>query len=499
MIGGEAAEGLPEEGVTGGPRGAAAPLRHESLLLAVAFAALGVLVLLIPVVPHVGAMAMTGVLVAIATAFAFARQGRGQLDWFEVFLPFSFIYVVYFGIGTLHSLFNPEDLFSVSLRSYLEPALALAVVGFVAFTLGYVFLFARTIPSPLSSWGPRGLAAYMLPGLIGFTGELASVAQGKLLRSGAGLSGVVSTVQQFEPLFFVSWYLVWADVFGGRISRGRRLFLLALFLPMAGATLYLKIGTKLTALTLAGVPIIAFWYARRRLPIKSIVALLVVVVFVVFPIYNNFRIQRQDLGTTERLDRTLRVTREWDSNKFMEQSLGSMLRRMAIVTSVAAIIRDTGRWVEFKKGETLMLAPISVLIPRVIWPEKPEIHVGREFGVTFRLVNAIDRETQIAPSFVGEFYWNFHVPGVLVGMFLLGGLYRWVYQRYSAGASGSSFGRAMYAGLLIILLQFEGNVAVLIGALVKTLAITIATVLFLRRIGVIESLESSGADPAPGI
>lgn len=65
-------------------------------------------------------------------------------------------------------------------------------------------------------------------------------------------------------------------------------------------------------------------------------------------------------------------------------------------------------------------------IPRAWWPEKPwtfDVEIGQ-------MVQGV--RTGIPPSMVGELYLNFHVPGIIVGMFLFGAGCRWVYRRLLA-------------------------------------------------------------------
>ena len=236
----------------------------------------------------------------------------------------------------------------------------------------------------------------------------------------------------------------------------------------------------------------AYYEVKRKLPVKTVLIVGMFFVFVIFPMYNTYRQVDRNLDTTRRLDQVVSLTRNWDSDKYLDASLFAFLQRMTVVTSVAAIVSETGRWVDYRYGDTLLLAPIGLLIPRFLWPEKPDISIGREFGATFRLKNAFDQETEISPSMVGEFYWNFSIPGVIVGMWLLGMGYRWYYQRYGAGSGFDPIRKAVYATLLPTALLFEGNVAVIIGGLVKVLVILVVFLFLARRMGWVEDASAAG-------
>jgi len=242
-------------------------------------------------------------------------------------------------------------------------------------------------------------------------------------------------------------------------------------------------GRKTVAILVMGLPAMAFYEVHRRLPRKAVLATLLVSVFVIFPIYNAFKLQSQALDTGRRLDRTLTAAAGWDSNAYLDHSLGAFMSRMTIVTSVAAIVCDTGRWVDYKYGETLFLAPIGLFIPRIVWPDKPDISIGREFGHTFRFIHPLDRETEVAPSIVGDFYWNFGVVGVVLGMPLMGAAYRWYYRRYGEGSGFDPIRKAIYATLLPTVLLFEANVAIITAGAVKVLAILVVFLIVARRLG----------------
>ena len=55
---------------------------------------------------------------------------------------------------------------------------------------------------------------------------------------------------------------------------------------------YLFVSNKSMFLTLVGVPIIARWYARRRMPWLPVALLIPLMLFVIFPFYNTYRITR---------------------------------------------------------------------------------------------------------------------------------------------------------------------------------------------------------------
>ncbi len=80
---------------------------------------------------------------------------------------------------------------------------------------------------------------------------------------------------------------------------------------------------------------------------------------------------------------------------------------------------------EFQYGKTIAIWAIAP-IPRAIYPSKPLIHSGPIIGTTIYGT----KTSGVPPGLIGEMYWNFHLAGVIVGMFILGLLLRAMYEVY---------------------------------------------------------------------
>jgi hypothetical protein len=90
------------------------------------------------------------------------------------------------------------------------------------------------------------------------------------------------------------------------------------------------------------------------------------------------------------------------------------------------IVARTGADVKYQNGHTLVPL-LGVFIPRLIWPTKPDVQTGRVINKEFNLSDQED--TYISPSHLGELYWNFGWPGVVLGMPLIGLLLGYVGKR----------------------------------------------------------------------
>jgi hypothetical protein len=97
--------------------------------------------------------------------------------------------------------------------------------------------------------------------------------------------------------------------------------------------------------------------------------------------------------------------------------------RSANLDLLADVVRQTGSTVPFWGGETY-LSLVGFAVPRFIWPSKPTKTLGQDFGHRYGYLDSWDTWTSINLPFLVEFYANFGEIGVLVGMVIVGVLYR---------------------------------------------------------------------------
>jgi O-antigen polysaccharide polymerase Wzy len=209
-------------------------------------------------------------------------------------------------------------------------------------------------------------------------------------------------------------------------------------------------------------------YVDGKLPRGWLIAGALFVVFV-FPVFQSYRnLVRGEHGVTsvqalENLAAT--IQKAIDAENKVEAGFGgtafkgqAFWERSSLKQSVEIIVRRIGVDKPFEMGETL--TPIAAaFIPKLLWPDKPSIAAGQVFNKEFHVSEVAD--TFISPSHVGELYWNFGWPGVIVGSLLIGLL---------LGAVGSRCGaypRLSLTRLLVMVLTIyafalgsEGSIAV---------------------------------------
>jgi hypothetical protein len=466
--------------------------KHRMLAAGIVCLAAACAATLVPLVPHPGTILLASLLPGMTLMYLGLRGRDGSFDYAEAVLLYGILYSLYFGVGAIFLKFNPERLTSLSLYNYLDPALALAVVGYVALLAGYGFTFRHVRPPRWANLEPRGVIVYVLFGGMGLAGFLGGAMHATQVLSGSAFSPVVSMLGQFTSLFFFPWFLVWYAILSGRLQGLRALCLGAGFLAAAIMIVIVNVGQKGTPATLAAIPMIAVWYARGRFPLKTIATLVLIWILVVFPVYNTFRLQHRSIPTAERMERSVDTMTSWDAREFADRSIIAFFGRIAIIQAPAAVLRDAGRSVDFMYGKTLFLTPMSFLVPRFLWPDKPQFTLGHDFGRIFGLLSRADRQTYLAITTIGELYWNLHVPGVLAGMFVLGSLLGWIYRRYGQGFAIEPMRKAMYVMLLTVMLQGEGNIAGFVSGIVRTLIATLVILTLLRKLGSLQEIPRTG-------
>ena len=86
--------------------------------------------------------------------------------------------------------------------------------------------------------------------------------------------------------------------------------------------------------------------------------------------------------------------------------------------NVQMIVEKTGTDVPYQNGYTL--TPIlATFIPKIVWSDKPDVPTGQLINNEFHLS---DSDIYISPSHLGELYWNYGWPGVVIGMSIIGGI-----------------------------------------------------------------------------
>jgi hypothetical protein len=102
--------------------------------------------------------------------------------------------------------------------------------------------------------------------------------------------------------------------------------------------------------------------------------------------------------------------------------------RWGTIDVFADVVRSTPQRVPYWDGATYR-SLVGALVPRVLWPGKPEKRLGNDFGHRYGYLTRDDLSTSVNFPFLVEFFANFAAAGVVLGMLAVGTLYQALERR----------------------------------------------------------------------
>jgi hypothetical protein len=148
----------------------------------------------------------------------------------------------------------------------------------------------------------------------------------------------------------------------------------------------------------------------------------------------------------------------------IEKGFATSAGRSANLDLLADVIRRTPEQVPYWGGETY-LSLVGAFVPRFLWPEKPTKELGQGFGHRYGYIGANDMKTAINLPILVEFYVNFGLVGVALGMFIVGIIYRLVEHAVNRPGQGDLYSIAGIV-LMIPLTNIESDFSLGFGGLI---------------------------------
>ena len=158
----------------------------------------------------------------------------------------------------------------------------------------------------------------------------------------------------------------------------------------------------------------------------------------------------------------------------------NIFERISMKDGFEVIINKTGDTVDYRHGDTLIALP-TAFIPRIIWPDKPMIQVGKLVAKKFH-PEASD-EVNLSPTHLAELYWNFGWTGVAVGMPIIAVLFGWIGAKCNL-SRGVTLTRVLVLMVTaeILIQGFEASIAIQYSVWLRMMAgVGILHLLFARR------------------
>jgi hypothetical protein len=235
---------------------------------------------------------------------------------------------------------------------------------------------------------------------------------------------------------------------------------------------------------------------------KIWLAAAVAFVIFVFPIFQAYRTQvhgNLGMARTEvaaNLGRALELSlAAKDRVNSGQDRAQTFFERASVRGSLRVIVENTGNGVNFQHGYTL--APLlATFLPKIIWGDKPSVPVGQLVNKEFHVSEIAD--TYISPSHLGELYWNFGWPGVILGMAIIGSMFGFVAGRFNQANARTATGLlVMVLTIKQLIVGFEGAIAPQYVVWLRSLAAVGILHLLFARISIRVQVSSDEREKAP--
>lgn len=415
------------------------------------------------------------------------------------------VYVTYFtfafGITALAWLKPQGGSRSVVDPSGIPGAVALAAIALSAWTGGYLLG-----PSRILLRAGRGLRRSLAPEgswklrFVGLPVALFAVSLGaRLLRlstdrfgylqdAGAALSSPSSLNQllaMFEGLSRYALVLAALDALVLSQSLRSRATLVLLAVLEIGIGLFAA-SKETVLLTFVVLGLVAI-STRRRIA-RSVIALAIALVLLLFPFNSQYRATIRD-GTAAvppatavaALPRVMSDTVVQSSvRSFFVDAPAQVSARLRQIDNLAIIRQRTPDDIGFRPWTELFVGPVIGLVPRAIWPEKPILSTGRDFSIDYyEIPPTIVTAAAVTPP--GDLYRHGGLLPVVIGMAVIGVVARTIDRVFDPRRDLRLL--IPFVPFFTLLLKSESDVTALVLGLLQTtiLSVVVCRLVFASR------------------
>jgi oligosaccharide repeat unit polymerase len=374
-----------------------------------------------------------------------------RLDPLEPVFIVSAAYFLYLVYAPGSNLLAGEQYFFGKLITPLVPRGSwYASLGIVGLWIGYYLSklgvsASRVLPRPPSSRDGASTHAVIIAALTlllfgiylraSSLSWLQLISLGQVQQTEDWAVGAVRNQGAFRNYLYstIDWLTVAYMLFLAFSRSGRR-WLLPCFVCLL--LIYTTIGFRYRILILAMAPAVYFCLKHRRRPGIAAMAVGTLICIAAIGIIGDLR-------------NSFRSGAQVQLSDVSARSAGtSFAASLDIYQPYLAIIDGFPDRHEFLWGSSfayLLVHPI----PRSLWPEKPEAPI---VGITRLTLGDAAVQSGVAYPNIGEFYANFGVAGIVIGMWLFGIVMRCSYE-YMKRYSDNDWARVAYAITLPFLVQ----------------------------------------------
>jgi hypothetical protein len=211
---------------------------------------------------------------------------------------------------------------------------------------------------------------------------------------------------------------------------------------------------------------------RKWLP-PIVIALAILYFALVAPLIMSSRKEQLLEGETasERAIRTFQsgnFANTQNPNSDEEGQVASFLSRQFDPTPVGFLVGEVREY-GLQMGETMDYIAYA-FVPRIIWPDKPNVTRGAWFTAYLGFAAYEDEATtSTGITATGELYWNFGIAGVVSGMFLLGVLISGLWRMAGCDPRNKPFHMILFCMIMLNMADMPEAVTVFVSIVVNFL------------------------------
>ncbi len=217
---------------------------------------------------------------------------------------------------------------------------------------------------------------------------------------------------------------------------------------------------------------IAYFYSKKIIP-KGILLSLVLILIFLYPLSISYRdsIDRGAIDSTN-LTSIFEAMPDVFERSYSGKPISNIFAlgyqytssRLSMLESLAVIIKDMSESGDYWFGKYYVYFPMLVFLPRIIWENKPVLDFGIWFTQNYWNPSAFH---STAITYPGDFYLNFGLPGLILGMLLTGIIYRLIYERFKHHRTASAI--FIYIFVFISVTNHEGDFLSIYTGIIKQL------------------------------
>ena len=420
-------------------------------------------------------------LIAIPS-FAYAHWRQTRRTHIPLFAVLAAAHTVFYGVSVFWT-----DILEQSGAHTATAVLAMANLGVAGLFIGIKISGLRIqlpdVPADIHDWSLiRLIAAFQI-----FVPFLP-------VGTGGDFRQIIVILLSFIPV--VAFLILWDAVLRGKAKPvDKALVIVFLASSILAGLAQGWLGGCVGNLVLAG---IAYIRVRRRLPILTVAALIVIMLFLQggkaafrerywYGNDNAGALAKAAFWIDASVERLHSHIGQQSTGESLRDSLQPLLTRSSVVKESATVYENTPSLVPYQYGATYRYLLIT-LIPRFLWPGKPSVNDANRF---YQLAYGVTRQQDldhvaIGAGLIPEAYMNFGWAGIPAVM-CLAGVILGIFERLFLSRQAGIFASAVGLAYVLQLLSLNGQAAAYFGGMIQIVGLTILIFLpglrFPRRTG----------------